>query len=99
MTTSILLPGLAHNIREMDSSDHLVNFAVAVTGRLATIAPGAGGSDDKLFGPALAAALWLVNQYLDDQQVDSTALKPRLLKLLNNLESICKVSKLQPTYS
>ncbi|KAI9901841.1 hypothetical protein N3K66_003658 [Trichothecium roseum] len=74
----------------MGSSDHLVNFAVAVTGRLATIAPGAGGSDDKLFGPALAAALWLVNQYLGGQQVDSAALKPRLLKLLNNLESICK---------
>lgn len=80
----------------MTSSDRdtlVVNFAVDVTERLATIARGVGVSEDKLFCPALAAALWLVNQHLKakDQKQSDSALGARLLKLLSNLERICKV--------
>lgn len=76
----------------MAPSDTIViNFAVDVTGRLATIARGVGGSDDKLFCPALAAALWLVGQHLKDQKESDLVHGARLLKLLNNLERICKV--------
>ncbi|RBA17973.1 extracellular alkaline serine protease [Fusarium proliferatum] len=75
----------------MTPSDALVlNFAVDVTDRLATVARGIGGSEDKLFCPALAAALWLVSQHLKDQKESDSVHIPRLLKLLNNLERICK---------
>lgn len=77
----------------MASSDPLVaNFAVDVTERLATVARGVGGvSDDKLFGPALAAALWLVNDHLKKQSDSVLGTQARVLKLLSNLERICKV--------
>lgn len=82
----------------MASSDRdtlAVNFAVDVTERLATVARGVGigDRDDKLFCPALAAALWLVNQHLKDQKQSDSVLgtQARLLKLLSNLERICKV--------
>ncbi|KAL6352963.1 hypothetical protein LRP88_13440 [Fusarium phalaenopsidis] len=60
----------------MASSDTVVNFAVDVTERLATVARGVGVSEDKLFCPALAAALWLVNQHLKvkDQKPSDSAL-------------------------
>lgn len=76
----------------MASSNTIINFAVDVTERLATVARGVG-SDDKLFGPALAAALWLVNQHLKEQKQSDSVLgtQARLLKLLSNLERICKV--------
>ncbi|RSL85898.1 hypothetical protein CDV31_016489 [Fusarium ambrosium] len=79
----------------MASSDRdtvVINFAVDVTERLATVARGVGVSEDKLFCPALAAALWLVNQHLKvkDQKQSDSALGTRLLKLLSNLERICK---------
>ncbi|KAH7275683.1 hypothetical protein B0J15DRAFT_475620 [Fusarium solani] len=76
----------------MASSDPLVvNFAVDVTERLATVARGVGGvSDDKLFGPALAAALWLVNDHLKKQSDSVLGTQARLLKLLSNLERMCK---------
>ncbi|KAM0550339.1 hypothetical protein ACHAPJ_009010 [Fusarium lateritium] len=75
----------------MASSDQVVvNFAVDVTDRLATVARGVGGSEDKLFCPALAAALWLVSQHLKDQKESESLHGARLLKLLSNLEKICK---------
>ncbi|KAH7460575.1 hypothetical protein FOMA001_g19520 [Fusarium oxysporum f. sp. matthiolae] len=75
----------------MASSDTIViSFAVDVTERLATIARGVGGSEDKLFCPALAAALWLVSQHLKDQKESDSVHGARLLKLLSNLERICK---------
>lgn len=78
----------------MTPSDALVlNFAVDVTDRLATVARGIGGSEDKLFCPALAAALWLVSQHMKDQKESDSVHIPRLLKLLNNLERICKVGQ------
>ncbi|KAJ4253042.1 hypothetical protein NW757_005747 [Fusarium falciforme] len=62
----------------MASSDTVVNFAVDVTERLATVARGVGVSDrdDKLFCPALAAALWLVNQHLKDQKRSDLGTRP-----------------------
>ncbi|KAL2692043.1 hypothetical protein Neosp_002446 [[Neocosmospora] mangrovei] len=68
----------------------VVNFAVDVTERLATVARGVG-SDDKLFGPALAAALWLVNQHLKEQkQSDSvlgTQARPSPSRTIHDLAS------------
>lgn len=86
---------LVYGTQNMASSNRdalVVNFAVDVTERLATVARGVG-SDDKLFGPALAAALWLVNQHLKEQKQSDSVLgtQARLLKLLSNLERICKV--------
>lgn len=81
-----------HGTQAMASSDTLVvSFATDVTERLATVARGVGVSDDKLFCPALAAALWLVNQHVKDQKQSDSVLGARLLKLLSNLERICKV--------
>ncbi|UNI19462.1 hypothetical protein JDV02_005644 [Purpureocillium takamizusanense] len=76
---------------DMSSSNAIiVTFAADVTERLATIAHGVGGSDGKHFCPALAAALWLVNQHLKDQKRADSVLGARLLRLLSNLERICK---------
>ncbi|KAF5963526.1 hypothetical protein FCOIX_13804, partial [Fusarium coicis] len=75
----------------MASSDMLVvAFAVDVTERLATVARAVGGSEDKLFCPALAAALWLVSQHMKEQKEPDSVYLARLLKLLSNLERICK---------
>ncbi|KAJ4113967.1 hypothetical protein NW760_000858 [Fusarium oxysporum] len=75
----------------MATSDRLVVvFAVDVTERLATVARAVGGSEDRLFCPALAAALWLVSQHLKEQKEPDSVHLARLLKLLGNLERICK---------
>ncbi|PHH78383.1 hypothetical protein CDD82_3076 [Ophiocordyceps australis] len=74
---------------EMSIPDSLVlPFATDVTGRLAVVAQ--GQSLDKLFCPALAAALWLVNQHLKNYERADSGLGKRLMKLLSNLEKICK---------
>ncbi|KAF4447233.1 hypothetical protein F53441_9220 [Fusarium austroafricanum] len=81
----------SHGAQNMAPSDQaVVSFAVDVTDRLATVARGVGGSEDKLFCPALAAALWLVSQHLKDQKEPDSVHGTRLLKLLSNLERICK---------
>ncbi|KAI8723796.1 Peptidase-S8 domain-containing protein [Fusarium sp. LHS14.1] len=68
----------------------VVDFAVDVTERLATVARGVGASDrgNTSFCSMLSASLWLINQHLKDQK--QSDLGTRLLKLLSNLEKICK---------
>lgn len=73
----------------------LVGFAIDVTERLATISQGLRGSGEDQFCPSFSAALWLINQQLQGQETPTSGLDTRLLKLLSNLERICKVSKHQ----
>lgn len=68
----------------------LVGFAIDVTERLATISQGLRGSGENQFCPSFSAALWLINQQLQSQKTPTSELDTRLLKLLSNLERICK---------
>lgn len=68
----------------------LVGFAIDVTERLATISQGLRGSGEDQFCPSFSAALWLINQQLQGQETPTSGLDTRLLKLLSNLERICK---------
>ncbi|KAM0342918.1 hypothetical protein ACHAPU_009122 [Fusarium lateritium] len=72
-----------------ETEETILDFAIDVTERLATIAQGVGAGGNYQFCSALAASLSIISQQLRDRDSDEK-LVARLPKLLSNLERLCK---------
>ena len=82
-----------HELTMATKTNPVLDLAVDVTGRLATIAGAISRSRDDQFCGALSAALSVINQQLKDVKSPSPTLGRRICTLLGNLERLCKVRR------